>query len=611
MKVRAPSTVLAAAAGAVAGLSGGAARAAAPRAAGRPARPGRRRRAHARPRRPGVRRTRGAGRRRPRLTRRRRLMDVAAFDTGLLQATIARALRRGGDFAEVFVEDRDSLGLRLEDGRIEQTSGGREVGAAVRLLSGEHTYYAYSDALDEAGLAAAADAVAAAVRAGAAGPEVIDLGRGARRPRRATRCVTPPDDVAIARKAELVRAGDEAARAAGAEIVAGHRRLRRHAPEGAHRQLARRPRVRRPHAHALHRAGRGAPRRRHPDRPRDRRRQRRASSWSTRQIARTRGARPPPRRRASCSTRSRRRSAPCPSCWPTASAARCSTRPAATASRPTPSPRAPASTTGKMGEVVAAPIVSAYDDGALPNGWGSQAFDDEGVPTQKTLVIEDGRLTGYLYDRLRAREAGAAPTGNGRRQSFRHVPDPAHDDHVHRPRRRHRRGHHRGDAARASTPRAWPAGRSSRPAATSSSASPRATSSRTAGHDAAARRHPRRQRHRHPHEDRHDRRRLRREDRHLRQGRPGRAGRHRPGHAAHRRDDGGRDGLMFDVLDAVLERAARARRRGRRGLRRAFHLAPHQGVPAGGRAAHRRAAPRRGRARLLAAAPWATPTPRT
>ena len=79
---------------------------------------------------------------------------------------------------------------------------------------------------------------------------------------------------------------------------------------------------------------------------------------------------------------------------------------------------------GKMGEIVAAPIVSAYDDGALPNGWGSQAFDDEGVPTQKTRVIEEGRLTGYLYDRLRAREAGTAPTGNGRRQSFRHVPIP-------------------------------------------------------------------------------------------------------------------------------------------------------------------------------------------
>ena len=134
---------------------------------------------------------------------------------------------------------------------------------------------------------------------------------------------------------------------------------------------------------------------------------------------------------------------------------------------------------GKMGEVVAAPIVSAYDDGSIANGWGSQAFDDEGVPTQKTLVIEDGRLTGYLYDRLRAREAGAAPTGNGRRQSFRHVPIPRMTTTYIAP----------GDATpeeiiaatpTGSTPRAWPAARSSRPAATSSSASPRATSSSTA-----------------------------------------------------------------------------------------------------------------------------------
>ena len=74
--------------------------------------------------------------------------------------------------------------------------------------------------------------------------------------------------------------------------------------------------------------------------------------------------------------------------------------------------------------MVGAPIVNAYDDGSIAGEWGSQAFDDEGVPTQKTLVIEEGRLTGYLYDDLRARRMRAAPTGNGRRQSFRHVPIP-------------------------------------------------------------------------------------------------------------------------------------------------------------------------------------------
>jgi TldD protein len=79
---------------------------------------------------------------------------------------------------------------------------------------------------------------------------------------------------------------------------------------------------------------------------------------------------------------------------------------------------------GKMGDLVAAPIVDAFDDGSLVNGWGSAAFDDEGTPTQRTQVIEGGRLRSYLYDRLEAGKLGARSTGNGRRQSFRHVPMP-------------------------------------------------------------------------------------------------------------------------------------------------------------------------------------------
>ena len=80
--------------------------------------------------------------------------------------------------------------------------------------------------------------------------------------------------------------------------------------------------------------------------------------------------------------------------------------------------------TGKLGETIAAPHITAYDDGTIPGEWGSAAFDDEGVPMQKTMVIENGRLCSYLNDRLRARKMETAPTGNGRRQSFRHVPVP-------------------------------------------------------------------------------------------------------------------------------------------------------------------------------------------
>ena len=68
--------------------------------------------------------------------------------------------------------------------------------------------------------------------------------------------------------------------------------------------------------------------------------------------------------------------------------------------------------------------IRAYDDGRRANEWGSDGTDDEGTPTQRTTVIEDGRLTSYLYDLLRASKDGVASTGNGRRESFRHLPLP-------------------------------------------------------------------------------------------------------------------------------------------------------------------------------------------
>jgi len=79
---------------------------------------------------------------------------------------------------------------------------------------------------------------------------------------------------------------------------------------------------------------------------------------------------------------------------------------------------------GKLGEAVAQPLLNAYDDGRLPGEWGSDGIDDEGAPTNKTLVIEEGRLVSYLYDHVTAERDGHRPTGNGRRESFRHLPIP-------------------------------------------------------------------------------------------------------------------------------------------------------------------------------------------
>jgi TldD protein len=79
---------------------------------------------------------------------------------------------------------------------------------------------------------------------------------------------------------------------------------------------------------------------------------------------------------------------------------------------------------GRMGERVAAPGVTVVDDGAMIQRRGSLTIDDEGTPTGRTVLIEDGILKGYLQDRLNARLMGMAPTGNGRRESFAHAPMP-------------------------------------------------------------------------------------------------------------------------------------------------------------------------------------------
>lgn len=79
---------------------------------------------------------------------------------------------------------------------------------------------------------------------------------------------------------------------------------------------------------------------------------------------------------------------------------------------------------GLMGRRVAAAGVTVVDDGTLPDRRGSLTVDDEGTPSGRTVMIEDGILTGYIQDRLNARLMGVRPTGNGRRQSYAHAPMP-------------------------------------------------------------------------------------------------------------------------------------------------------------------------------------------
>jgi TldD protein len=77
-----------------------------------------------------------------------------------------------------------------------------------------------------------------------------------------------------------------------------------------------------------------------------------------------------------------------------------------------------------MGQRIAAEGITVVDDGTIESRRGSLSIDDEGTPTNRTVLIDNGVLVGYMQDRLNARLMGAAPTGNGRRQSFAHSPMP-------------------------------------------------------------------------------------------------------------------------------------------------------------------------------------------
>ena len=78
----------------------------------------------------------------------------------------------------------------------------------------------------------------------------------------------------------------------------------------------------------------------------------------------------------------------------------------------------------KLGKTICNPLINVVDDGTIPYNRGSINFDDEGIESQKTYIVTEGRLTSYLHDRISARHYGVKPTGNGRRESFRYTPLP-------------------------------------------------------------------------------------------------------------------------------------------------------------------------------------------
>ena len=345
------------------------------------------------------------------------------IDSPVLERVLGEALRHGGDFAEVFAEDRSTSSALLDDGRVEELSSGRERGAGIRVVSGDTTGFAHTADLSESGLLRAAEAASAVARSGGGGTATVAVGPLQARGATGGGVEEEPPSLALASKGdslELLRRADEAARAA----------------DGAITQVQ---------------AGCGGSRRRV------------LIANSEGLYARDEQART-------------RFSVSCVASGDTGlqtgfeSAARtlgfelfdevsveelahlaANRAVSKLSARPAPSGELPvvlaggsggilfheacghgleadhivkdASVyTGMVGQQVASPLVTLVDDGTVGSEWGTFRVDDEGRPAQRNVLIDQGILTDYLWDYLRARKEGRLSSGNGRRQTYQHLP---------------------------------------------------------------------------------------------------------------------------------------------------------------------------------------------
>jgi len=344
------------------------------------------------------------------------MADEQLVDPDLAARVVELALQNGGEFAELFAEKRGGLAISIDESRVEAVQAGAEEGAGVRVISGGTTYFAHVDGLAAADLERAAEQASAAVRGERT--EARPLRAAASAPQRIER---RPEEVAVERKAELLRELDERGRAQGGEVAQltasyseGRRRVAVANSEGLlsgdDRTLVRLA------AQAVARRGDQA--------------------------------------EAGMETHGGHRGFELLAGDPAAIAEQAA-RKALTLLDADPAPagtmpvvvgggfggvlfhemtghgleadhvqKGASVYAGKLGERVAEPLLHAYDDGSMPGEWGTEAIDDEGTPTQRTPLVEEGRISSFLYDRLRAERDGVASTGNGRRESFRHLPIP-------------------------------------------------------------------------------------------------------------------------------------------------------------------------------------------
>ena len=339
-------------------------------------------------------------------------------DPDVISRVLAKGRSTGAEFAEIFVEDKRSTSAGLDDNKVEQVNSGRDRGAGIRVIAGETTGFAHTSDLSERGLLAAAEAAAQAARQGDGGVHTVALQPLLRHPVNSVR--TFPDSVAKATKVELLMRANDAARSLDSAIVqvsAGYgdsiKRILVANSEGVFSADTQVRTLFRVSAIANGDAG---------------------MQTGYQSLGHTIGFEVFDENDVEELAMAAARQA----------LTKLKARPAPSSAMPVVIKQGSggvlfheacghgleADLVGKgasvyrdkVGQLVASPLVTVVDDGTMTGEWGAIGIDDEGHPTQSNTLIENGVLTDYMWDYIRARREGRRQSGNGRRQSYADLP---------------------------------------------------------------------------------------------------------------------------------------------------------------------------------------------
>lgn len=339
------------------------------------------------------------------------------IDSEVCGRVLDLALARGGDFAEIFVEDRRSSSARFDDNKVEELTSGRDRGAGVRVVVGDATGFAHTADLSESGLFEAARAAAVAARANSNPVNRVALEGST--PRLSTASILP-ETVAKDRKIELLRTADAVARShsgairsVSASYAEGRRKVLIANSDGLYAnddQVRTRFMVQCvADGDSGMQTGMEAPGRGMGFEFFDE-----CAVEDVAKIAATRAvtlldAVPAPSGQMAVVLKRGAGGVLFHEACGHGLEADLVQRDASVFK-------------DRIGTQVASPLVTVIDDGTFAREWGTYAIDDEGQIAQRNVLIDKGILTDYMWDLLRARKAGRESSGNGRRETYRHLP---------------------------------------------------------------------------------------------------------------------------------------------------------------------------------------------